>query len=105
MIKTITEDEYGSGNWFNVLVGACVYVVTRKGNKLLPLTSVCENMGCDVFELGRMVSRVLEHLDLKLPDFDIVGLFERVFKEWVSCKEGVGKGVTVRMVKQGIFLV
>ncbi|KAM0048920.1 putative transcription factor TFIIB, Cyclin-like superfamily [Helianthus debilis subsp. tardiflorus] len=105
MIKTITEDEYGSGNWFNVLVGACVYVVMRKANKLLPLTSVCENVGCDVFELGRMVSRVIEHLDLKLPDFDIVGLFERVFREWVSCKEGVGKGVSVRMVKQGIFLV
>ncbi|KAJ0641602.1 hypothetical protein HanLR1_Chr16g0629101 [Helianthus annuus] len=27
MIKTITEDEYGSGNWFNVLVGACVYLL------------------------------------------------------------------------------
>ncbi|KAJ0682347.1 putative transcription factor TFIIB, Cyclin-like superfamily [Helianthus annuus] len=105
MIKTITEDEYGSGNWFNVLVGACVYVVMRKANKLLPLTSVCENVECDVFELGRMVSRVVEHLDLKLPDFDIVGLFERVFREWVSCKEGVGKGVSVRMVKQGVFLV
>ncbi|KAM0031336.1 hypothetical protein Hdeb2414_s0017g00507651 [Helianthus debilis subsp. tardiflorus] len=65
MIKTITED------------------------KLLPLTSVCENVGCDVFELGRMVSRVVKHLDLKLSDFDIVGLFERVFREWVSCKEGV----------------
>ncbi|MFS7890307.1 putative transcription factor TFIIB [Helianthus anomalus] len=81
MIKTITKD------------------------KLLPLTSVCENVGCDVFELGRMVSRVVDHLDLKLPDFDIVGLFKRVFREWVSCNEGVGKGVSVRMVKHGIFLV
>ncbi|MFS8015443.1 hypothetical protein Hanom_Chr15g01356481 [Helianthus anomalus] len=50
-----------------------------------------------------MVSRVVENLDLQLPNFDILGLFERVFREWVSCKEGVGKGVSVRMVEQGIF--
>ncbi|MFS7968261.1 putative transcription factor TFIIB, Cyclin-like superfamily [Helianthus anomalus] len=101
MIKIITEEEYGLGKWFNVLVGACVYVVMRKANKLLPLTSVCDSVGCDIYELGRMVSRVVDHLDLKLLDFDIVGLFDRVFKEWVSGRNNnIGK-----MVKQGIFLL
>ncbi|MFS8006441.1 putative transcription factor TFIIB [Helianthus anomalus] len=37
MIKIITEEEYGSGNWFNVLVGACVYVVMRKANKFFTI--------------------------------------------------------------------
>ncbi|KAJ0682207.1 putative transcription factor TFIIB, Cyclin-like superfamily [Helianthus annuus] len=109
MIKIITEEEYGSGSWFNVLVGACVYVVMRKANKLLPLTSVCDSVGCDIYELGRMVSRVVDHLDLKLPDFDIVGLFDRVFKEWVSGRNNnnnnIGKDLSSKMVKQGIFLL
>ncbi|KAK1424742.1 hypothetical protein QVD17_20080 [Tagetes erecta] len=105
MIKLITEDEYGSGNWFTVLVGACVYVVMRKANKLLPLTSVCDSVSCDVYELGRMVSRVVDHLDFKLPDFDIVGLFDRLFKEWVKGKGNVGNDLSRRMVKQGIFLL
>lgn len=105
MIKLITEDEYGAGNWFTVLVGACVYVVMRKANKLLPLTSVCDSVSCDVYELGRMVSRVVEHLDIKLPDFDVVGLFDRLFKEWVKGKGNIGKDLSVRMVKMGIFLL
>ncbi|KAI3755677.1 hypothetical protein L1987_55483 [Smallanthus sonchifolius] len=105
MIKIITEEEYGSGNWFNVLVGACVYVVMRKANKWLPLTSICDSVGCDIYELGRMVSRVVEHLDLRLPDFDIVGLFDRVFNEWVRAKGSIGRDQIGRMLKQGIFLL
>ncbi|CAI9279551.1 unnamed protein product [Lactuca saligna] len=105
MIKIITEEEYGSGNWFNVLVGACIYVVMRKANKWLPLTSVCETVGCDNYELGRMVYRVIDHLDLKLPDFDIVGLFDRVMKELLGGKGNIGKDKIGRMVKQGIFLI
>ncbi|KAJ0836570.1 putative transcription factor TFIIB, Cyclin-like superfamily [Helianthus annuus] len=106
MIKIITEEEYGSGNWFTVLVGACIYVVMRKANKFLPLTSVSDSVGCDIYELGRMVSCVVDHLDLKLPDFDIVGLFDRVFKEWVSGRNNnIGKDLSGKMMKQGIFLL
>ncbi|KAL8228126.1 hypothetical protein R6Q57_015710 [Mikania cordata] len=105
MIKTITEEEFGAGNWFSVLVGACIYVVMRNANKFLPFTSVCDSVGCDIYELGRMVSRVVDHLDLKLPDFDIVGLFDRVFKEWVKGRSNIGKDLSGRMVKQGIFLL
>ncbi|KAI3745663.1 hypothetical protein L6452_08066 [Arctium lappa] len=105
MITIITEEEYGSGNWFNVLVGACIYVVMRKANKCLPLTSVCNCVGCDSYELGRMVYRVIDHLDLRLPDFDIVGLFDRVIKEWVRCRSNISKDKVGRMVKQWIFLL
>ncbi|KAI3745651.1 hypothetical protein L6452_08054 [Arctium lappa] len=105
MIKIITEKEYGSGHWFNVLVGACIYVVMRKANKCLPLTSVCNCVGCDSYELGRMVYRVIDHLDLRLPKFDIVGLFDRVIKEWVGCRSNISKDKVGRMVKQGIFLL
>ncbi|MFS8006442.1 putative transcription factor TFIIB [Helianthus anomalus] len=58
-----------------------------------------------------MVSCVVDHLDLKLPDFDIVGLFDRVFKEWVSgnsnsnSNNNIGKDLSTKMVKQGIFLL
>ncbi|KAI3745654.1 hypothetical protein L6452_08057 [Arctium lappa] len=46
MIKIITEEEYGSGNWFNVLVGACIYVVMRKANKDF-LASMYDQVVCD----------------------------------------------------------
>nr|XP_043636969.1 plant-specific TFIIB-related protein PTF2 [Erigeron canadensis] len=100
MIKEITDNEYGSGRWFSVLVGACVYVVMRKAKKWMPLGSICENVGCDGYELGRMVSRVVEHLEIRLPDGDIVGLFERVVKEM-----GVGREKVGRVLKQGVFLL
>lgn len=108
MIKQITDNEYGcpSSSWFNVLIGACVYVVMRKANKSIPLTSVCSCVGCDSYELGRMVYNVLDFLDLKLPDFDIVGLFDRVVNEWVGkSRSGIGKDKVTRIVKQGVFLL
>lgn len=104
MIRLITDEEYGMGNWFNVLVGACVYVVMRKARKWLPLGSVCDIVGCDSYELGRMVSRVVEHLEINLPDFDIVGLFGRVVTEMFK-KFCIGKEKLVRVMKQGVFLL
>lgn len=38
MVEKITEGEWGGGNWFPVLVGACAYVVARQNH--LPLTIV-----------------------------------------------------------------
>ncbi|PWA84138.1 Cyclin-like protein [Artemisia annua] len=104
MIRLITDEEYGMGNWFNVLVGACVYVVMRKAKKWLPLGSVCDIVGCDSYELGRMVSRVVEHLEINLPDFDVVGLFGRVVTEMFK-KFCIGKEKLVRVMKQGVFLL
>ncbi|KAL6227402.1 hypothetical protein ACLB2K_001360 [Fragaria x ananassa] len=35
-IGKITQGEFGQGNWFNVLIGACAYVVMRKDSKSMP---------------------------------------------------------------------
>ncbi|GMP34331.1 hypothetical protein CsSME_00007242 [Camellia sinensis var. sinensis] len=57
------------GDWLPVLIGACAYVVMQKDNKPLPLSEVADKVGCDIFELGRMVNRVVDFLELKLPEF------------------------------------
>ncbi|KAM7525035.1 hypothetical protein LguiA_014937 [Lonicera macranthoides] len=104
MIETITDGEYGQGNWFPIFIGACAYVVMRKTNKSLPITEVANVIGCDIHEVGRMVTRVTNFLDLKLPEFDIVNLFERAIQTCPSftCVEN---DKVERMLKQGIFLV
>ncbi|KAH7544965.1 plant-specific TFIIB-related protein PTF2 isoform X1 [Ziziphus jujuba] len=107
MVSAITEGEFGQGQWLTVLIGACAYVVMRKDNRSLPIAEVASVIGCDDHELGRMVLRVVDHLNLKQPDFpefDIVGSFERALKESPSFV-GVGKETAERMRKQGIFLM
>lgn len=104
MIKTITEGEFGEGNWFPILVGASAYVVMRKENRSLPIAEVASMIGCDIHELGRMVCRVVEFLNLKLPEFDIVKLFERCMRTCPSFSEVSGH-IVERMLKQGVFLV
>ncbi|GKD58525.1 plant-specific TFIIB-related protein PTF2-like protein [Tanacetum coccineum] len=104
MIKFITDDEYGMRNWFNVLVVACVYVVMHNVGKSLPLGSVCDVVGCNSYELGRMVSRVVQHLEINLPEFDIVGLFRCVVTEMFN-KFCIGKEKLARMMQQGVFLL
>ncbi|KAL9670023.1 hypothetical protein QQ045_007573 [Rhodiola kirilowii] len=73
MVRETTEGEFGDGNWFPVLIGACCYVAMRKDNKALPIAEVSSAIRCDIYEMGRMVNRVVEHLDLKLPDFEESG--------------------------------
>ncbi|XP_057513878.1 plant-specific TFIIB-related protein PTF2-like [Actinidia eriantha] len=104
MVETITEGEYGQGDWYPVFVGACAYVVMRTDSKSLPLIEVADKVGCDIYELGRMVNRVVQSLRLKFPEFDIVNLFERAMQ---TCFGGVsvGEDKIERMLKQGIFLV
>ncbi|XP_063943093.1 plant-specific TFIIB-related protein PTF2 isoform X2 [Daucus carota subsp. sativus] len=104
MIVTITEGEYGQGDWFSIFVGACAYVVRRKNGNLLPMTDVAAVVCCDTYELGRMVNRVVSFLDLKLPEFDIVYLYETTLRNSpsFSCIEAEKKEV---MLKQGVFLV
>ncbi|GAA0160236.1 general transcription factor [Lithospermum erythrorhizon] len=104
MIDKITEGEYGQGSWFPVLTGACAYVVMRKDNNTLPISEVANFVGCDIHELGRMVSRVVEFLELKLPEFDIVDSLERAIKTCPSFS-GVSADLSRRMLKQGVFLV
>ncbi|CAL9015635.1 unnamed protein product [Prunus brigantina] len=107
MVATITEGEYGQGNWFNVFVGACSYVGMRRDNKSLPISEVASVIGSDAYELGRMIMRVVNFLDLKkpnFPEFDIVNLFERTLRNSHSFADVEGDKVQ-RMKKQGIFLM
>ncbi|CAK7338967.1 unnamed protein product [Dovyalis caffra] len=106
MIERVTEGEFGSSEskWFSVFVGACVYVVMRNDNKSLSIEEVSSVVGCDIHELGRMVMRVVEHVGIKLPDFDIVGSFERVVRS-LSNSGRVEGDLLERVKKQGTFLV
>ncbi|KAI8525668.1 hypothetical protein RHMOL_Rhmol13G0248000 [Rhododendron molle] len=103
MVETVTEGEYGQGDWFPVLIGACAYIVMRRDNKSLALVEVGDKVGCDVHELGRMVSRVVQFMRLKLPEFDIVDSFQRAVRTCFVSLDNVDK--VGRMLKQGIFLV
>ncbi|CAI9772556.1 unnamed protein product [Fraxinus pennsylvanica] len=104
MVETITTGEYGQGKWFPVFVGACAYVVMRKNKKILPIEEVADLVGCDVYELGRMINRVVDFLDLKLPEFDIVNSLEHVIRNYPMFNE-ILEDVVQRMLKQGVFLM
>ncbi|KAJ4837955.1 hypothetical protein Tsubulata_015672 [Turnera subulata] len=105
-VNEVTAGEFGdaNSNWFPVLVGACVYVCMRRDNKCFSVAEVGDAVGCDVHELGRMVTRVVRHLGVELPEFDIVGVFERVVGT-VANSRGVERETAERMRKQGVFLV
>ncbi|KAI9070981.1 hypothetical protein K1719_020992 [Acacia pycnantha] len=81
MISTITEGEFGQGDWSEVF-NWCM-VVRQKDNRPMSMAEVAWAVGCDVYELGRMIKRVLDFMDLKIfdfPEFDIVHSLERVLK-------------------------
>lgn len=107
LVSTITDGEYGLGDWFTILVGACAYVSMRKDNRPLPMSEVASTIECDLHELGRMVIRVVDFLDLKGPEFpvfDIVGSLERAARNSPSLSR-VDAEILDRIVKQGIFLL
>ncbi|KAL1330895.1 hypothetical protein HN51_048133 [Arachis hypogaea] len=106
MISDITEGEFGQGNWFSVLIGSCAYVVMRKDDRPLPMAEVASAVGCDVYELGRMILRVVDFLDLRsdFPEFDIVHSLERTLKN-SHCFEDVDGSKLDTMKKQGVFLI
>ncbi|XP_057799357.1 LOW QUALITY PROTEIN: plant-specific TFIIB-related protein PTF2 [Salvia miltiorrhiza] len=104
LIEKVTDGEYGQGEWFPVLVGACSYIVMRKDQKMLPIVEVADTVGCDVYELGRMIGRVVDFVDMKLPEFDIVNAFERAMKT-IPSFGGVQEDLVERMLQQGVFLV
>ncbi|KAH9604716.1 hypothetical protein KSS87_004210 [Heliosperma pusillum] len=104
MVNKVTEGDYGLGNWFTVLVGACCYIVMRQKNKVLTIDEVCDVIGSDLYEMGRMVGRVVQFLGLELPEFDVVALLERTIRKLSGFKEVDKEKVDV-MVKQGNFVV
>ncbi|KAK6932671.1 hypothetical protein RJ641_002295 [Dillenia turbinata] len=105
MINQITNGEFGQGEWFPILVGACCYVVMRKNDKLIPMSEIVSVIGCcDEYELGRMISRVLEFLDLKLPEFDMVKTLEHAMRTCSTFRE-FERDKREMMLKQGIFML
>ena len=104
MVATITEGEFGQGDWLPVLIGACSYVVRRQSNRALSIAEVGSVIGSDVYELGQMIRRVVEFLNLKLPDIDIVNSLELAFGQCGSLNR-VSKDKVNKMLKQGTFLV
>jgi len=106
MVHTITEGEFGQGEWFRVLVGACSYVIMRREDRPLPMAEVASTVGCDVYEIGRMIQRVVDFLDLRpdFPEFDIVHSLERTIKNSIFFASA-DRGVIERMRKQGVFLI
>lgn len=51
-------------------------LLLEKYSKPLPMAEVAALINCDIHELGQMVARVVDFLELKLPEFDIVNLYE-----------------------------
>ncbi|XP_062082802.1 plant-specific TFIIB-related protein PTF2 isoform X2 [Humulus lupulus] len=109
MVNSITEGEYGQGDWFGVFVGACAYVVMRKDKRSLPMpmAEVSSVVGCDEYELGKMVSRVVKFQNLKrpeYPEFNVVSSFERALQN-SQIFGNVGDDKKERIRRQGIFLI
>ncbi|XP_027337241.1 plant-specific TFIIB-related protein PTF2-like [Abrus precatorius] len=106
MISIITEGEFGQGNWFQVLIGACAYVVMRRDDLPLPMAEIASAVECDVYELGKMIMRVVDFLDLKsdFPEFDIVHSLQRTLNNSPSFAS-VERNILERMRKQGIFFM
>ncbi|KFK30191.1 hypothetical protein AALP_AA7G229900 [Arabis alpina] len=105
MISEITDGEFGQGEWFSILVGACCYALVRKEGKcVLPIEEISVSIGCDLHQLGSMVKRVVDHLGLEFQEFDLVGLFSKTASNSsrLSCVDEVKKE---RVMKQGVFLM
>ncbi|XP_031485576.1 plant-specific TFIIB-related protein PTF2 isoform X2 [Nymphaea colorata] len=104
MVEKITEGEWGGGNWFPVLVGACAYVVARQNHLPLTITQVAAVITCDVHELGRMYTRVREFLKLDLPETNIFMILERAIRNSPSFLDIPKEKISV-MIMQGRFLL
>ncbi|OWM70462.1 plant-specific TFIIB-related protein PTF2 [Punica granatum] len=108
MIVRITEGEYGQGEWFPVLIGACACVAMRRDNQSLPVAHAASVIGCDVHELGRMITRIVDFLDLKkekeFPIYNIVTAFDRAVREY-SVFSRLSKDEIAKLHKQGLFLI
>ncbi|XP_010432266.1 PREDICTED: plant-specific TFIIB-related protein PTF2-like [Camelina sativa] len=105
MISKITDGEFGQGEWFPILIGACCYAVVRKeGKGVLPMEEIANEVGCELHQLGSVVKRVVDHLELELPEFDLVGLFMNTANN-SSRLSDVDREKKERITKQGAFLM
>ncbi|CAL9228135.1 unnamed protein product [Arabidopsis halleri] len=105
MIYNITDGEFGQGEWFPILIGACCYAVVRKeGKGVLSMEEIACQVGCDLHQLGPVVKRVVDHLDLELREIDLVGLFTKTATNSPRLTD-VAREKKERITKQGAFLM
>lgn len=105
MIYNITDGEFGQGEWFPILIGACCYAVVRKeGKGVLSMEEIACQVGCDLHQLGPVVKRVVDHLDLEFREIDLVGLFTKTATKSPRLTD-VGREKKERITKQGTFLM
>ncbi|KAL5997902.1 hypothetical protein ACLOJK_008836 [Asimina triloba] len=104
MIEKITEGEFGAGRWFSVLIAACAHVVTREHGVPLSLTEIAAATGHDVHEIGRMVTRVREFLDVRLPVFDVLAALDRAVRT-CGCLASLPAEKLEEMARQGRFVL
>ncbi|XP_077252203.1 POLLEN-EXPRESSED TRANSCRIPTION FACTOR 2 [Tasmannia lanceolata] len=104
MIEEITKGEFGSGDWFLILIGACSYIVMRKNKIPFSIAEAAAAIGCEIPVIGRMINRIIGFLNLRLPEFDIIVSFERAIR---ACNGfvGVERETMDVMLKQGRFLL
>lgn len=70
----------------------------------MSMTEVSAIVGCGVHEVGQMVARVTRHMNLSLPEFDLLPFFERVARSCSGLSEADNEKVDI-IVKQGRFLL
>ncbi|KAG0591148.1 hypothetical protein KC19_1G153700 [Ceratodon purpureus] len=104
MLERLLEGEWGQGRWIEVLVGACIYVAIRQSRLPLTLVEVASSVDCGIVELGRMYRRVLESLELELPETDPFVFMERAISS-LALSKGIDRDLTRVMSKQGSLLL
>lgn len=104
MLERLLDGEWGQGRWIEVLVGACIYVAIRQSRLPLTLVEVASSVDCGIVELGRMYRRVLESLELELPETDSLVFLERAISSLAHSK-GIDRDLTRSMSKQGSLLL
>ncbi|KAJ4867514.1 zinc ion binding [Raphanus sativus] len=106
MIGKITDGEFGKGEWFSLLIGACCYALVRREGRggVLTMDEISGVVGCDLHQLGSMCKRVVEYLGLELEEIDLVGLFVKTARGSPRLG-GVDGKKKERVMKQGGFLM
>ncbi|KAH9330278.1 hypothetical protein KI387_002386 [Taxus chinensis] len=104
MVEKLSQGRWGAGRWFDILIGACIYVIVRQSHLPLTIIEIAVIINCDVSELGRMYNRVLKYLDIKLPDVDLFIFLERAITSFPLFSD-IGLEKTNKMMKHGRFLL
>jgi len=98
----MTDGEFGEGDWFQVLIVACCYVVIQKDERALSMWLIVMCMSFGGWLLGLLIFLVLRGSDF--PEFDIVHSLERSV-DICHYFSDFDRSLVDRMKKQGVFLL